>query len=161
MRANKLLFWFLPLVLACTTAVRGEPADATYFFEIALRNEAQDVILSTPVDIGDVVIYSYVHSADKTPVEQVFVIEADLALHLKAERYAWYGAGLETGSGLDLEVSFEDGMVSVTGYNRSFSALLMRVARTVPQEFVVNDRRFLLSDIARGGDPLVIYISAK
>lgn len=134
---------------------------STSLFVIALRNESEDVLVSTPVGIGDTVVYSYIHSADKTPVEQVFLIGEDLSLHLVAERYAWYGSGLEDGSGPGLTLSLDGDMVEITGYDRSFPQLLIRTARTVPQEFVVNGHRFLLSDLAQGGDPLVVYVSPK
>ncbi len=126
------------------------------YFEIALR-DGEEVLWRIPVTPGEEILFAYIHSADKTPVEQLFVAGEDGLLHLKEERYQWYGSGLEFGSGLDF--SFEDGVVRVSGYDRSFATLPLRAAWTVPQEFFIRDARVLLSDLVPGGTPLVIRIT--
>ncbi len=125
------------------------------YFEILYR-ESDEKLVCIPVEAGDEILFAYVHSADKTPVEQLFMVGEDGILYLLEERYQWYGAGLETGSGLDF--SFEDGVVRVTGYDRPFPTLPLRVAWTVPQEFFVGDQHILLSDLAPGGTSLVVRI---
>ncbi len=127
-----------------------------YCFEIALRDGGR-VLSRVPVSPGEEILFTYIHSADKTPVEQLFVAGDDGLLHLLEERYHWYGSGLEFGSGLDF--SYDDGVVTVSGYDRSFATLPLRAAWTVPQEFFIRDTRILLSDLVPGGTPLVIRIT--
>jgi hypothetical protein len=129
--------------------------NALYYFEIVLR-ESEEVLFSVPIYPGEEIIYSYVHSSDGTPVQQIFTVKEDGLLHLLEERYSWYGAGLEFGSGYNF--SFTDNEVRVSGYDRSFSTLLIRAARTVPQEFLIRDTRVLLSDLVPGGTPLMLRI---
>ena len=87
------------------------------------------------------------------------MVKDDGLLHLVEERYEWYGAGLEFGSGLDVDVSGD--MVRITGYDRSFAELPFRVAWTVPMEFQIRDRKILLLDIAPGGTALLVRITVQ
>ncbi|MCW3489683.1 DUF1850 domain-containing protein [Dethiobacter alkaliphilus] len=112
-----------------------------------------------PVEAGEEIEFSYIHSSDGTPVEQSFIVKDDGLLHLVEERYAWYGAGLEFGSGLEVDTTGD--MVRITGYDRSFAELPFRVAWTVPQEFQIRDKKILLSDLAPGGTSLLVRITVK
>lgn len=114
---------------------------------------------SMPVMWGDEVILRYIHSADGTPVEQYFLIGEDGALDLVEERYKWYGAGLEFGS--DYTVTYADGWVRVSGYDRSFRELPIRVAATVPQELRVNEQAIFLSDLAPAAARLLVKVERR
>ena len=135
---------------------KNQTAGKEFYFEIALR-EGGRVISRVPLSPGEEILYAYIHSADRTPVEQLFVAGADGFLHLMEERYHWYGAGLEFDPSLTF--SYTDGVVRVSGYDRSFDSLFLRAAWSVPQEFFIRDTRILLSDLVPGGTPLVIRIS--
>lgn len=119
------------------------------FLALNIYHVAEDqqlLVKSVKVKPGDEVILSYIHSSDKTPVKQVFTVSGDELLKLQEERYRWYGAGLEFGS--RYEVNTEDGWVRITGYDRSFETLPVRVAETVSQELVVNDKVIVLTELA-------------
>lgn len=98
----------------------------------------------------------YIHSSDHTPVEQVFAISKEGHLTLLEERYSWYGAGLEFGSGLDFEFMGEQ--VIVSGYDRTLESLLLRVARTVPQKLFIDTKELILTDMIEGGARILIEI---
>lgn len=117
---------------------------------------AEESYYRIQVEPGEEVLLDYVHSADKTPVTLVFNIEESGKLRLVEERYSWYGAGLESGSGY--RFAFEGDEVSVSGYDRAYEALPVRVARTVPQVLKVRDEEVRLSDLAPGGARLLIEV---
>jgi hypothetical protein len=134
----------------------SEIAGLGYVLEIALRDGGR-VLRRVPVATGGEILFAYIHSADGTPVEQLFRAGEDGSLHLLEERYRWYGGGLEFGSGLTF--SYEGGVVRVSGYDRSFEFLPLMSAWTVPQEFIIGETRILLSDLVPGGTPLVIRLA--
>jgi len=124
-----------------------------------INNENNAVLHEIQVNAGEKIEYSYIHSSDGTPVKQIFTLTQDGTLKLLEERYSWQGAGLETGA--DKEITVEDGEVRVTGYDRKFSELTLRVARTVPQNIVTQRESLKLSDIAPGGTSITIKTNAK
>lgn len=105
---------------------------------------------------GEEIRLWYIHSADGTPVEQVFSITPEGHLNLLEERYVWYGAGLEFGSGLDF--TFQEDWVIVSGYHRVLKDLLLRVARTVPQKIYVQDHEIWITERVPGGNRIRIYL---
>ena len=117
---------------------------------------SQSLLSASPVVKGEEVILRYIHSSDGTPVEQVFQISVEKTLDLLEERYRWYGAGLEFSS--DYTITAKDGWVRVSGYDRNFTALPIRVAATVPQTLTVGDTTILLSDLAPPATRLLVKI---
>ncbi len=128
-------------------------------YALLLYNEQMEKLHSFDIYPGQEVVLSYRHSSDGTPVAQIFEVGADGALHLLEERYSWYGAGLEHGSGHHF--TYEGDTVRVSGYDRQFSELLLRVARTVPQEIVVSGESVLLADLAPGGTRLLVKVEKQ
>ncbi len=134
--------------------VLGKHPNPSYY--LVIYNEHQDQLYEIETYPGEEVVLSYRHSSDGTPVVQIFEVKEDGYLHLFEEQYSWYGAGLEHGSGYDF--SFEGDTVRVRGYDRMFSELFIRVARTVPQELEVSGKVVQLSDLAPGGARLLVQI---
>ncbi len=153
--------WFLPGLLIALLAAGaffitwGHPP--AYYLSI-YEGKSGKIVEQIMVEPGDMVELSYVHSADGTPVKAVFLIEEE-GLRLLEEKYSWYGAGLESGSGRDF--MFENDEVTVSGYDKIFKELPVRVARTVPQEIHLEERTILLNNLAPGGSLLVIRVDEK
>ncbi len=124
------------------------------------KGYTDEAIYQLQVEPGEILILNYIHSSDRTPVTALFEIQED-GLLLLEEKYSWYGAGLE--SGTNLEFTFEADEVSVSGYDRFFERLPLRVARTVPQEVVLKDQGISISlnHLAPGGTLLVIVIDEQ
>lgn len=118
--------------------------------------EEEEIIYSHKLYGDEEIRFWYIHSSDHTPVEQRYTISNEGHLVLEEERYSWYGAGLEFGSGLDFE--FQGDQVIVSGYNRSFASLFLRVARTVPQKLIIDENEILLSDLATRGSRILLQI---
>jgi len=124
------------------------------------KGQSGEIIYQRGVELGDTVLLNYIHSADATPICAVFEIQED-GLNLVEERYSWYGAGLESGAGHHF--SFQGEEVIVSGYERLFKELPLRVARTVPQEIVIIDNSEIISlqQLAPGGTLLIIRIDKE
>lgn len=153
--------WFLPGLLIALLAAGaffitwGHPP--VYYLSI-YEGRSGKIVEQIMVKPGDRVELSYVHSADGTPVKAVFLIE-EKGLRLLEEKYSWYGAGLESGSGRDF--MFENDQVTVSGYNKVFKELPVRIARTIPQELHLEERTISLNNLAQGGSLLVIRVNEE
>jgi len=160
----KVLFktkWFLPgLLIVLLTAgaflIYGGHPPAYYLSIYEGKSEA--LVEQIKIKPGEKMELSYIHSADGTPVKALFVIEEE-GLRLIEERYSWYGSGLESGSGYDF--SFQEEEVTVSGYDRFFKQLPLRVARTVPQEIYLEDEVISINRLAPGGSLLIIRVDKK
>ena len=133
----------------------GHPS--AYYVSI-YEGQSEEILFQRQVELNDKLTLNYIHSADKTPISAVFKIKEE-GLSLIEERYSWYGAGLEAGSGHTFE--FKDQDVTVSGYDRLFEEMPIRVARTVPQEIVFNDNVVMLNELAPGGKLLIIRIDYR
>lgn len=157
-RSRALLTLFLLIALGVFLLLLPERHPELSFFLNIYDVEREGLLYSYPVEPGQEVLLSYRHSSDGTPVGQLFRIREDGLLQLMEERYAWYGAGLEFGSGYDF--SFAVDQVHVKGYNRTFDSLYLRVARTVPQVLEFSGRKVFLSDLAPGGTRLLLKVES-
>ncbi len=128
-------------------------------YALTIYNQEEKLLYSAAVSPEEIVTLRYRHSADGTPVVQIFQVGENGALHLLEEQYSWFGAGLEHGSGYHF--TYEGDTVRVSGYDRKFSELFIRVARTVPQELEVGGEILQLSDLAPGGTRLLLKIEGK
>lgn len=133
----------------------GHPAS----FTLMVHEQGNEEALYTfPVREGDRVALHYTHSADKTPVMSIFRVGEE-GLVLIEERYSWYGAGLEAGG--DYHFSFDEEEVRVSGQDRLFPVFPVRVARSFPQDLLIDNERLRLQDLAPGGTLLLISLQER
>lgn len=148
--------FFLGAFLILLTGVGRHPY-SSLFLNIYLDETHKETLLhAQKVEIDQIIILAYTHSSDGTPVQQIFRVSDSKTLDLLEERYRWYGAGLEFGSGYD--ISYKDGWVFVTGYDRSFKSLPIRVASTISQILIIDSAEIRLSDLAPAGSRLLVKI---
>ncbi len=97
----------------------------------------------------------FVHSVEKTLVEECFTIEPDGSLILFETRYSSYGAGLPS----DAEGGFavEDGKFLLK-LHRRFERITLRVSHIEGHGIVFSDRTIWFKDIANVNDALTIYV---
>jgi len=155
------LKWLLPCLLLVLTAAgalmlkEGHPP--AYYLSI-YEGRSEEVITQLEVALADQVALDYIHSSDGTPVKAIFVIE-EKGLRLVEEKYSWYGSGLESGAGY--EFSYQEKEVTVSGYDRVFEELPVRVARTVAQNIHINEEIIALNQLAPGGSLLIIRVETE
>ncbi len=112
-------------------------ADATL-----LVDDAETTVRAIPVDDGTEVRIEYTHSAQKTPVEDVYVVDGT-ALQADRSVFHSFGAGLPT----DVERT-DEGYV-VYGTER-YDELTISPGEVAGHELVVGDERYDLVAIAEG-----------
>jgi hypothetical protein len=152
-----IIILLLGVFLIITIGVERHPASSSLYLNIYLFDGNAEILLySQPVYEEQKIILSYIHSSDLTPIKQIFMVNKNESLDLHAEKYRWYGAGLEFGSGYNL--SYEEGWVIITGYDRSFTTLPIRVAATVNQTLSVGSENIILSDLAPSGSTMLLKV---
>jgi hypothetical protein len=120
------------------------------------RADSGEVVLQVPVRPGDTVRMGYTHSSDATPVEQGYRVLDDGRLALAWEKYCWYGAGLEFSSTHTME--WEDGYVTVSGYDLVVDPLALRAAYSVKQWISVGDKHWIIQNLVPGGTRLELCV---
>lgn len=144
---------------AFQTAVQtaAQPGDDGAPWRVVLVDlETGEELWSAPAQDGDPVWYTYIHSADKTPVQsRLRVTPPPEGLVLELERYLWYGAGLEYRQDRGVVL---DGEWVVVHAERAIGRLLLRVAGTVEQTVSVGDDTIILGELAAYGRRVVLEV---
>ena len=142
--------------LAWIPNAQVKPPDSYWLQVIKLPD--QRVILQVEVKAQDRFYIDYIHSKDKTPVHDVFLIGDEGRLVLLEEHYEWYGAGLAfhpAGKGL---IIFEKDRTRVL-LNRELTEFRMRVGRVANHALTYKGQRIPLLSIANGGDLVEITVA--
>lgn len=123
---------------------------------VVLDGESGAELWSAPARTGDVVVYGYVHSSAKTPIESRLRVEKPGAgFVVEQERYQWYGPGVEFRA--DRGVFWEDGWY-VVPLDRPVERLVVRVAATVEQRLAIGSVAVALGELAPEGRRLVLEV---
>ncbi|MFC4439854.1 MULTISPECIES: DUF1850 domain-containing protein [Natrialbaceae] len=125
---------------ASTVALSSVAADRTLVVDAA---DSEERLLEIPVDDGDEVALEYMHSVERTPVEDVYVVDWP---ELRAERMVFHshGAGLPT---KNVERTDEGFVVEGTG---TYEKLRVSPGSIAGHELVVNGERYDLVDRTDG-----------
>ncbi|AEH35815.1 DUF1850 domain-containing protein [Halopiger xanaduensis] len=110
-------------------------------------------LLEAPVDDGTEVTLAYTHSVEKTPVEDIYVVDGT---ELRMDRMVFYshGAGLPTNEPIE---ETEDGFVVYP--NASYAELNVVPGSVAGHELVVGDERYDL--VARSDGPVVLSVDER
>lgn len=133
----------------------GEPAA-----HFSLRVESLEkgkVLVDLPVRSGDRFSIHYIHSSDKTPIQDIFEVGEKGEMILIEENYFWYGAGLECMNWEGASVTMENKKTRVH-LKRHFTFLHLRVGRIANHSLHLNRKAIPLREIARGGELLKIWV---
>lgn len=87
----------------------------------------QRILHRAPVELGSLLVLSYVHSSEHVPVRGTFVVEPDGTLRVKETAFAGFGPGLPQPKAGDAW-RFEDGMIVVSAAGERLHELRIRVA---------------------------------
>lgn len=94
---------------------------------------------------------SYIHSVQKTPVYEVFVIAQDNKLILTETTFSSLGVGLpyteENG-----EFKNEEGQFKLTGLSREFTSIAIRVSPIPKHTIIVGEQTYPLQSFASSDD---------
>ncbi|MEM3112715.1 MAG: DUF1850 domain-containing protein [Candidatus Anstonellales archaeon] len=154
---QKLLILLLFIVITSLCCYGEEKA--LYLLQIEAV-ERKGALLHLPVRAGDRFYLYYIHSSDKTPVLDTFLIDLNGECLLVEEAYLWYGAGLEFQNHQGARVVQEDGWVRVR-LRRPMPSLFIRVGRISHQVFIFGDQYIPLAHLATPGEVILLSIKKR
>lgn len=145
--------YFLVIVFAvvvAATAIVSGAADATL---IVADADSGDRLLEVAVDNDDEVVLSYTHSVEKTPVQDVYVVDGT-DLRMTRTVFSSYGAGLPSNQ----PVEQTDGEF-VVRTNDSYDELQVVPGSVAGHELIVDNDHYDLVALSDGS--VVIYLSDR
>ena len=108
-----------------------------------------EILLSTAVEPGDVFGMKYIHSVNKSPIEDVFEILDDNSIMLKKTIFRSFGAGvpyeLEEGQLLDVR----DDRIEISNINRQIDSYLLKVGTIAEHTLCINDLEIRMDSLTR------------
>lgn len=131
----------LAVLVATAAGVAAAPSEQTL---VVTDADSGERLLEEPVGDGTVVTLSYTHSVEKTPVEDIYVVEG-ATLQLDRMVFHSHGAGLPTEGGIE---KTDDGFM--LPLNESYESVVV-APRPVPgHELVINGDRHDLVALTDG-----------
>ena len=129
---------------------------------LQIYSDKQDrVIGEYEISAGDSFRLEYIHSSEKTPIHDYFLIDAEGRIILTEERFDWYAVGLECHPFYDKSnIVFDDGVTRVF-LNREFDVFPIRVGWIAQQVVVIAGENIKLKNIAEPGDLLKLSVVRK
>jgi hypothetical protein len=146
---RRLLVSALVVAGATTVAASSVRSETTL---VVADADSRERLLEIPVDQGAEVTLAYTHSVQKTPVEDVYVVDG---AELRADRSVFhsFGAGLPTEN-----VTRTDEGYVVSG-SESHDELFVVPGTVAGHELVVGDDRYDLVEAADGG--VVLFLAER
>jgi len=158
MNFKNILCTIVVVLMFGVLSVPSRGADS--FFLILVKLPENRILLSRPVMGGDRFYIDYIHSLDKTPVRDIFLVSQKGELILLEEQYEWYGAGLAFHPEGKGNILFDENCTRVL-INRPYDPFHLRVGHIANHTLTVNSEKIPLLSIANGGDLLVFAIERR
>lgn len=120
------------------------------------KQRGPDVLL-IPLNKGDCFSYEYIHSVQKTPVQEHFVTAPDHKILLTSTTYQSYGVGLpflpEEG-----QLEMRNGKFELTGLNRYYGVVHIGFIPLACQALLYGDKRYDFADYFKSGEMIDVEI---
>ncbi len=133
------------LILSILAAILLIPVSKQF---IVTDEQTGKVLYSIPVRPGDVFSVKYVHSVNKSPVEDVFEIAGDNGIMLKKTVFRSFGAGipyeLEDGQILDV---MED-RIEIGNIDRMIDRFLLKIGTVAEHTLCINGHKIRMDSLA-------------
>lgn len=143
------------LALLTTTSIHGEEK-IPFLLRIEEVSDRR-ILLDFPVMGGEQFVIHYIHSSDKTPVQDTFFIERTGRLVLIEEAFLWQGAGLEFQNREGSEMIW-DGQWTRVRLHRPLPDFVIRVGRVANQVLTFRDWSIRLDQLAKPGEGLLLSV---
>ena len=142
----------LCVTVVITVVVTGFPAGHALVVENADTGEQ---LLSVPVDDGAEVELSYVHSVEKTPVEETYVVSGTDLAHIQIE-FNSYGAGLPSTA----DVERTDDGAFVASVDRTYRQVYVSPGEIAGHDLTIDGERHDLLTLSEG-ETVRIYVTEQ
>lgn len=110
-----------------------------------LENETEKPLLVIPVVAGDKFTIRYIHSVDRLPVYETFIVNDDHNLLLSEVRFIMLGAGMIDWGG---ELVYNGEWTILRNINRPVPSFRLRVSGIGEQTLLLKDKVVKLSNVA-------------
>ncbi|WP_105619498.1 DUF1850 domain-containing protein [Vallitalea okinawensis] len=120
--------------------------------------EKNHIVKVIPIIEDEIVVYRYIHSVSKTPIEE-YLVAINKEIALQEVRYIDQGgAGMpEYGYGDEEFENMGDYFV-IRNFNRSFEEVVINVQDKYENEFIFEDSRVFLPDVIENNKRILIKI---
>jgi hypothetical protein len=117
----------------------------SYYLE--LRSDENKLYMSKKINLGDEFSVKFIHSVNKSPVIDYYIIKED-GIYVTKTKYYDFGAGVQTqleeGQKLDYT---EDGAMLISGFDKKISNLAYVVGKVSDHELQINNEIYSLRKI--------------
>lgn len=120
----------------------------------------EKLVRSIPVSPGERITYSYVHSVQQTPVDEIIEVSANGHLIVRETVYDMFGAGLPSDSqGSSFSVDANNHKFVISGMSRDMESWPVRVTFTPGQTLEIRGEKIPFSSLAPPTTRLVIHVA--
>ncbi len=124
---------------------------------LVISEQRGDDLLIIPMLNGQEFDYQYIHSVQKTPVQEHFTAAPDNQLLLTSTTYQSFGVGLPFMPG-EGNLQHIDGKYILTGINRKFDLINIGFTTLAHQELTYNGKCYSFQDYFVSGAMLVVEV---
>lgn len=124
---------------------------------VTVRDEAGTPVIVKPVCAGDEVVISFMHSVEKVPVIDGYVVGADGKLLLKYGKYGSMSAGLPSDVSNNITYT-DDGFFLIDNIDRPMEEVLMRVCVIPRYNISISGEKYPLYEMVSDGTLVSIKI---
>ncbi|MCL0030057.1 DUF1850 domain-containing protein [Dehalococcoidia bacterium] len=137
----------------CALGVLLLAASWMYFFfpgpptlTVVHRNgETQETVAAIPVTAGSRFTIQYIHSVDRLPVHETFLVNDEYSLLLSEFRFITLGAGMGDSGG---DIVYDGRWTVVENIRKELTSFHLRVSSITEQTLLIGDREIKLAEIA-------------
>lgn len=136
-------------VILALVLIAGKPLFADPVRCVVMTNaETDEVYFQQPLEADGVFSVSYIHSVNKSNVEEYYRLEDDDKLYLFRARYRAFGAGVATELEEGQTLSYEDGYMIIENIHYQIPDLVYRVGTVSDPLIHIGTQTWHMKDLA-------------
>jgi len=154
---NKYLFKFILILLAIILLYWVYLNRMPYFLEF-ISQDKKEVVLKLRVYLGDKFTISYIHSYNKTPISETFLIGKNCKIVLKETEYKWQAAGLQDTCPMRGVWGYKNGNIYISEINEKLDNIPLRVGIIADHRLTYRNKTIPFLFFAKGGELISIEV---
>lgn len=128
-----------------------------YFLEFFPKNSNKP-IMQLRVYPGDKFTISYIHSYNKTPVSETFLIGKDCKIVLKETEYEWQAIGLQDAYPIRGVWGYKNGNIYISEINEKLDNIPLRVGIIADHKLTYKNKIIPFLSFVKGGELINIKV---
>jgi len=154
---NKNIFKIILVLFAIVLLSWWYLSKMPYFLEFFPKNSCEP-ILQLRVYADDKFTISYVHSYNKTPVSETFLIGKDCKIVLKETEYKWQAVGLQDTYPIRGIWGYKNGNIYISEINETLDNIPLRVGTIADHRFTYKNKTIPFLSFAKSGELINIKV---